>query len=534
MGIRETVEGEELLTPAQMRAIEAAAIASGAVTGAVTGAELMERAGRAVVEAIFAEWPTLAAAPHRAAVLCGPGNNGGDGFVIARLLRDWGWSVDLFHYGDPGRLPPDAAAARGRFVERGGTVTPWEPAAVEGIEADLVVDALFGGGLARAVPEEVRYSLAELQGRWLAFGTPTPLVAVDGPSGICLTSGRALALDVEPPMAALTVTFHRPRTGHCLSDGMTNSGRLVVADIGLEAFHAAGDGSARARLAGPSALKRLARHVDANKYSHGHALVLAGGLGRTGAARLAARGALRVGAGLVTLATPPEALPEVAAQVTAIMCAPVADAHALAEVLEDARIRALCLGPGLGVDRARALLPVCLGAGGLPQRPVVLDADALTALAEAPDLGAALHPGCVLTPHGGEFRRLFPDIFDAYAKAPGGEAPMSKAEATRMAAARAGCVVLFKGADTVIADPSGRTVIHAAVRGRAAPWLATAGAGDVLAGMIAGLVAQDHDPFAAAEAAAWLHVEAARLFGPGLIAEDLPEELPGVFRALGL
>lgn len=528
MSIRESRDGEELLTPAQMRAIEDAAIAS----GAVTGRELMERAGRSVVEAIFAEWPAFAAAPHHAAVLCGPGNNGGDGFVIARLLLDWGWSVEVFHYGDPARLPPDAAAARERFVARGGAVTAWEPAAVEAIEADLVVDALFGGGLARPVPEEVRYPLAELQDRWRACGTATPLVAVDGPSGICLGTGRALAVDVEPPEAALTVTFHRLRTGHCLSDGMMNSGRVVVADIGLEPFHAAADGSARARLAGPAALTRLPRHADANKFSHGHVLVLAGGLGRTGAARLAARGALRVGAGLVTLGTPPEAVPEVAAQITAIMCAPVADAEALAALLEDGRIRALCLGPGLGVERARRLLPVCLGAA--PQRPTVLDADALTALAEAPDLRAALHPGCVLTPHGGEFRRLFPDIFDAHARAPDGTAPMSKAEATCAAAARAGCVVLFKGAGTVIADPSGRTVIHAAVRGRAAPWLATAGAGDVLAGLIAGLIAQDLDPLTAAETAAWLHVECARAFGPGLIAEDLPEALPGVFRALGL
>ena len=274
------------------------------------------------------------------------------------------------------------------------------------------------------------------------------------------------------------------------------------------------------------------RHVAGHKYSHGHAVILAGSSPKGGAARLAARGALRIGAGLVTVAAPPDAVPDHAAQLTAIMLRSVADADALARVLEDDRLNALCLGPGLGVGSdTRALVKVALGV----RRGCVLDADALTSFADDPNaLFAILHEGCVLTPHAGEFARLFPDIAERLA-APATTGPAySKVDATREAAARAGCTVLFKGPDTVIADPSGRCRINSAHYDRAAPWLATAGSGDVLAGFITGLLARGFEPLEAASTAAWLHVEAARSFGPGLIAEDLPEELPKVFRSLGL
>ncbi|RMH50756.1 MAG: NAD(P)H-hydrate dehydratase, partial [Alphaproteobacteria bacterium] len=235
------------------------------------------------------------------------------------------------------------------------------------------------------------------------------------------------------------------------------------------------------------------------------------------------------GAGLVTVGCPPAALIENAARLDAVMLRPVADAAALSAVLEDGRINALCLGPGLGVARARALLPAALGAG----RAAVLDADALTAFAEDPaKLFATLHEGCVLTPHMGEFGRLFPDL-RARLEAPAPRGPAwSKLDAARAAAARAGCVVLLKGADTVIADPAGRVAVVSAHYDRAAPWLATAGSGDVLAGFVTGLLARGMAPMQAAAAAAWLHVECARDFGPGLIAEDLPERLPAVLRAL--
>ena len=260
-------------------------------------------------------------------------------------------------------------------------------------------------------------------------------------------------------------------------------------------------------------------------------MVLSGGAGHTGAARLAARGALRIGAGLVTLGVPPAAQLEVATQITSIMLTRIADPAALHTVLQDKRINALCLGPGLGQDRARALVPVAFGAA--PARGVVLDADALSAFARAPDdLFAHLHTGCVLTPHGGEFARLFPDIAAKVRALPQTGASYDKRSATRDAAARCGAVVLLKGADTVIAHPDGRVALHSAYGDDAAPWLATAGAGDVLAGFITGLLARGFDAMDAAQAATWLHVACAQDFGPGLIAEDLPDILPDVLRDL--
>ncbi len=357
----------------------------------------------------------------------------------------------------------------------------------------------------------------------------------------------------------------------------------------------------------PKHLERNARVVEVlkktsgdHKYTHGHALILSGGAGKGGAARLAARGALRIGAGVVTVGCPPEALAENAARLDAVMLTPMADADALGRVLEDKRINALCLGPGLGTGAREVALVACalgipvpalsrdlctpeargegegpgsgpgrdggiVGGGGKTNpvpalsrdlssnesdggqggpgsgpgrgrvpRPLVLDADALTILAQNPDLFASLHPNCVLTPHAGEFARLFPDIAAKLAE-PATKGPAwSKVDATRAAAKRAGCVVLYKGPDTVIADPAGRCSINSAHYDRAAPWLATAGSGDVLAGFIAGLLARGFAPMQAAETAAWLHVECALTFGPGLIAEDLPDQLPAVFRDLGL
>ncbi|GGH45940.1 NAD(P)H-hydrate dehydratase [Frigidibacter albus] len=553
----------EILTSAQMRAIEAAAIAS----GRVTGLELMERAGQGVVEAVFAEWPALAAAPHRAVVLCGPGSNGGDGFVVARLLKGWGWEVEVFLYGEPGKLPPDARVNYERWCGM-GAVLPLDderfdgwPNAASGHA--VIVDAIFGTGLVR--PYRAHRHLAMTLNSCQSLsrkGGPSPkVVAVDLPSGLCSNSGRWLG-DDQPldfaPLANLTVSFHAPKLGHLLADGPVSCGRLVVADIGLGQRLAPG-AEARARPAGwafapapggrggrepglpprqdtveaiaQASVAQSVAKAAGHKYTHGHALILSGAVGRGGAARLAARGALRIGAGLVTVACPPSALIENAARLDAIMLRPLrgeSEAEALATLLEDARINALCLGPGLGVERARELLPVALAA----KRATVLDADALTALAGDPALFALLHASCLLTPHAGEFARLFPDIAAKLA-APATTGPAySKVDATREAAARAGCTVLLKGPDTVIAAPSGRAALNAAVYDRAAPWLATAGAGDVLAGILTGLLARGLEPFSAASTAAWLHVEAARSFGPGLIAEDLPEQLPAVLRNL--
>ncbi|MBY5988376.1 NAD(P)H-hydrate dehydratase [Roseovarius atlanticus] len=508
----------ELLTAAQMRAVEEAAMAS----GEVTGLELMERAGRGVVEAVFEEWPDLAATSHRAVVLCGPGNNGGDGFVVARLLRDRGWDVELFLFGDPEKLPPDARVNYERWAQM-GAVGDMIRGVGQGRAPQLLVDAVFGTGLSRPVEGKLAQVLAAFDGfRDLKAGRT---VAVDIPSGLCADSGRALGACAR---ADLTVTFHAAKPGHHLSRGPHQSGKLKVKDIGLEPG-AGADGAVR--LVERPCSGHLEKRAERHKYGHGHALVLSGGAGRTGAARLAARGALRIGAGLVTLGVPPSALMEAACQVTSIMLARVEGGDGLADVLQDERLSAVCLGPGLGVERARELVPVALGRGGVEPRPTVLDADALTAFAEAPDeLFEMLHAACVLTPHGGEFARLFPDIAERLDATPMAGPACSKVDATRDAAARAGCVVLFKGADTVIAAPDGRCSINSAQYDRAAPWLATAGAGDVLAGFIAGLLARGVEPMQAAEAAAWLHVDCARSFGPGLIAEDLPEELPRVLR----
>ena len=547
----------ELLTAAQMRAVEQAAIAS----GEVTGLELMERAGRGVVEAIFEEWPELKATSHSAVVLCGPGNNGGDGFVVARLLKEWGWGVQVFLYGDPDRLPPDARVNYERWCGM-GEVFPLENSSRldTAPEFGLLVDALFGTGLSRPLPQDVVEFLRRVQ--TMAFDS-WKKTSIDIASGMCADSGRVIfdepvgrtAFDEEFAFKAdLAVTFSWPKIGHFVAAGAEMPGRVKCIDIGLGSLGRRDPGRlalhklhdvpteglrwwagiwryvARLGCIDPAELSKIS---ESHKYTHGHALILSGPPSRTGAARLAARGALRIGAGLVTVGAVAGAIPEHAAQLTAIMLREVADGAALAGVLADERITALCLGPGLGLDAgARGLVAAALGVSS--PRSLVLDADALTILARNPDLFAALHADCVLTPHAGEFARLFPDIAEKLA-APATKGPAySKVDATREAAARAGCVVLFKGPDTVIADPDGRCAINSAHYDRAAPWLATAGSGDVLAGFITGLLARGFAPMAATETAAWLHVECARKFGPGLIAEDLPEQLPAVFRDLGL
>ncbi|WP_103255697.1 NAD(P)H-hydrate epimerase [Tabrizicola aquatica] len=542
----------ELLTAAQMRAIEQAAIAS----GEVTGLELMERAGRGVVEAIFEEWPELKATSHRAVVLCGPGNNGGDGFVVARLLKEWGWEVEVFLYGDPEKMPPDARVNYERWVGM-GTITPHDRSASDYSGCDgLVIDAVFGTGLTRPLSGDVEKFLRAMARRGVG-------VSVDLPSGFCADSGKYLS-EEDPdghhcPEPQLIVTFQRSRLGHMLDQLPCIDARLKVVDIGIEGFvpkrrrNPGGPGDPEiVALTSRTTSRRVheksvifgASRPAQHKYSHGHALILSGPSGRGGAARLAARGALRIGAGVVTVGCPLDAIPENVARLDAVMLRGVADGAALAGVLEDGRINALCVGPGLGVGaREAGLVGVALESRGPPppnQRPGgppppnVNHPPAHTILSQHPDLFAALHPGCVLTPHAGEFARLFPDIAEKLA-APATKGPAySKVDATREAAARAGCVVLYKGPDTVIADPMGRCAINSAHYDRAAPWLATAGSGDVLAGFITGLLARGFSPFDAACTGAWLHVECALSFGPGLIAEDLPEELPKVFRALGV
>ena len=547
----------ELLTAAQMRAVEAAAITS----GEVTGLELMERAGRGVVEAIFEEWPELRAPTRavvsraivlRAVVLCGPGNNGGDGFVVARLLMELGWEVEVFLYGSPEGMPPDARVNYEQWQAMGaGNMLAAEElwGSLFTDDLALVVDAIFGTGLTRAAPflEPLDFLIHRVfsDGFWWRGEASSPrVVAIDTPSDRCCDSGRVLdgrQMRSEDYAAHLTVTFHRAKLGHYLGDAPKHCTNLKIVDIGLDeagneshpTLHQLRHGvflvqSPRADFV---TFQSLGKGSDGHKFNHGHALILSGGIASGGAARLAARGALRIGAGVVTLGCPPAALTVNAAQLNAIMVKAIAGADGLETVLEDERINALCLGPGLGISDENAwLLASALKSG----RRLVLDADAITLLSRDASLFAMLHAGCVLTPHAGEFARLFPDIAAKLAE-PAIKGPAySKVDACREAAKRAGCVVVFKGPDTVIAAPDGRCSINAAVYDRAAPWLATAGSGDVLAGFLTGLLARGLEPMAAAETAAWLHVDCARSYGPGLIAEDLPEELPKVFRAMGL
>ena len=476
-----------LLSVAEMYAADAAAARAG-----TPGLTLMENAGRAVAQAIVRRWE-----PRPVAVLCGPGNNGGDGFVVARLLADAGWPVRLGLLGSRERLKGDAAAMAARWE---GPIEPLAPALLD--DAPLVVDALFGAGLARPL-DGAALALAEASAaRGLAC------VSVDVPSGVHGDTGAVLGGAFR---ATLTVTFGRRKYGHLLQPGRECAGELAVADIGIPA--AAIEALAPRVHENAPALwqETMPRPAPADhKYSRGHALVVGGDGAHSGAARLAARAALRAGAGVVTVHAPEAAVPLYAAQLTAVMVASTAE---LRVALADERSNALLIGPGCGTGPAtRDQALAALGAG----KRCVLDADALTAFRdERAALFAALGPDAVLTPHEGEYRRLFSHEGDRLSRA-------------RAAAAACGAVVVLKGADSVIAAPDGRTAINA----NAPPTLATAGAGDVLAGFILGLLAQGMPTFEAAAAGVWLHGAAAAAFGPGLIAEDLSETLPRVLAGL--
>ena len=476
--------GAVLLGPRRMAEADARTIALG-----TPGIVLMERAGRAIVRAITARFP-----PTPTLVLCGPGNNGGDGWVVARRLEALGWPVRVTSLVDPARLKGDAAAA---FARRAG---PWS-AELPGELDDrwLVVDALFGAGLDRPLEGTAR-ALVERLARHRG-----PIVAVDVPSGVDGASG--VVLGAAAP-ARLTVTFCRPKPGHLLLPGRELAGELVVADIGIpDSVVAEVDEGLRRNDPSWWAALLPRRDARAHKYRFGHAVVVGGPAHATGATRLAARAALRVGAGLVSVAAHPEALPIYAAALTTVMTKPCADADALDRLLADPRLNAWLIGPGAGVGEATRVAAQQLARSG---RPLVLDADALTSFAsERSALLDVLHGGCVLTPHDGEYARLFAHTGDRLARA-------------RAAAAECGAVVLLKGADTVVAAPDGR----AAILADAPPALATAGTGDVLAGTILGLLAQGLPAFEAAAAGAWLHARAGALAGPGLIAEDLPDRLP--------
>ncbi len=489
----------ELLTNAEMAEADRLTIASGKA-----GIELMENAGRAVANSAAAM-----SGGRRVVVVAGPGNNGGDGFVAARYLAESGYEVCVSFVGDAKRLKGDAALAAGRWT---GPVEQAAPASLT--DRDLVIDALFGAGLDREVEGLPRAMIQAMN------ANAAPVIAVDLPSGVNGTTGIVMGVAVN---ATQTVTFFRRKIGHLLLPGRLRCGTIHVADIGipestLEKIKPTAFANRPTLWGRTFPLPRAGGH----KYSRGHAVVVSGGASTTGAARLAARGALRAGAGLVTIASPREALTVNAAASLAVMVRPVDGAAELATFLADKRRNAAVLGPGGGVGPAMCEQAAVALASGTA---VVLDADALTSLADEPKALAGMiaraKRDVVLTPHEGEFSRLFKVIRED----PNVNAKLEKA---RLAARQSGATLLLKGADTVVASPDGR----ASIADNAPPTLATAGAGDVLAGMIGGLLAQGMPAFEAASAAVWLHGEAANVFGPGLIAEDLPEALPAVYRPL--
>jgi hydroxyethylthiazole kinase-like uncharacterized protein yjeF len=455
----------ELLTPAETAAADRAAVALGRPV-----AWLMENAGRAVARAV-----RQCGRPCRTLVLCGPGNNGGDGYVAARHLESAGWPVAV------AALAPPTGAAAGAAAGWHGPRVDFSPA--EAARADLVIDAVFGAGLARDIEPAVADALRAAR----------RVVAVDVPSGLDGATGapRGFAREAE-----LTVTFFRRKPGHLLLPGRVLCGATHLADIGLP--EAALDAVRPMTFANGPRLWRLPQpRADGHKYGRGFVTIL-GGAAMTGAARMAAVAARRGGAGMVTIAARGAADVYRSGEPGTIV-----DARPLAELLTDARRTVWVCGPGLGLDAAAQAVPALLAAG----RQVVADADALLGPPER------LRGAAVLTPHAGEFTRVF--------GAPGAD----RLAAARAAAVRTGAVVLLKGADTIIAAPDGRAAINA----NAPAWLATAGAGDVLAGMIAGLLAQGMPPWEAAAAAAWLHGRAAQHAGPHLVAEDLAPNLKRAF-----
>ena len=503
----------ELLSTMEMAAADRLAVAAG-----VPSLTLMARAGEAVAEVAG----TMVGIGARILVLAGPGNNGGDGFVAARRLLEQGYRVRLALLGEFAALKGDAAHYAARWP---GPVEPVDGPSIR--DCDLIIDGLFGAGLSRAIEGPAAEAIDAVN------ASGVPVLAIDVPSGLDGTTGKPTGPVIE---ATRTITFFRRKPGHVLLPGRELCGPVTCADIGIPASVL--DQIKPQTFANSPAVWRAAlprQKADAHKYTRGHAVIVSGPAESTGAARLSARGALRVGAGLVTVASPRAAFPVNAAHLTAIMLKPFDVPEGLATILADRRRNAVLIGPGCGVGQATCrMVEIALASGPA----VVLDADALTSFAElsasagsdpgplgflpGAATGSQPNPGrlfgaiksdakrpAVLTPHDGEFRRLF------------GKLQGSRLERARSAAAESGAVVVLKGADTCIAAPDGRVAINE----NAPPWLATAGSGDVLAGFITGLLAQGAPAFEAAAAAVWLHGASAESAGPGLIAEDLPGAL---------
>ena len=494
----------EILTPSEMAEADRAAIAAGPFDGFA----LMRNASAAVAKVVLERF----AATGRVDVLCGPGNNGGDGYVVASLLRNSGLEVRVWR-----SEPPKAGTDAGRAA-RECEIRPGPLADFRANRDSLIVDALFGAGLAKPLRDDYARAVEMVE------AADVPVVAVDLPSGISGESGKALG----PSMSAdVTVTFFRKKPGHLLFPGRAHCGEVIVADIGI-------GGAVLERLR-PSCFENTpvlwASEIPApdpasHKYSRGHVGVFSGGPASTGAARLAAMAAARAGAGAVTMCSQSSALYVNAAHLTSVILRKTDSFEEVEEFLQHRKPAALVFGPGLGTaPKVGEVALQLVAAGSGIVRGIVFDADAITAFARNPQAlfeaaRANGAPALVLTPHEGEFGRLFPDIQ--------AEETLSKLDMARAAAKRCNGTIVYKGPDTVIAVPDGRAAINA----NGTPLLATAGSGDVLSGIIASFVAQGMPAFEGACAAVWVHAEAARRFGPGLIAEDLPLAMVSVLREL--
>ncbi len=479
-----------LLTAEETRNADAAAI-----TGSTSGETLMENAGRAIVDLITQEYK-----PCKALVVCGTGNNGGDGFVTARLLKERGWDVALVNVGNIEDIKGDAKAAKDKWNMAGGATLTFHKEMLR--EAQLVVDAMFGTGLARDIEGAAKDAIVAIN------DSKVPVVSIDVPSGINTDTGAIMGVAIR---ASNTVTFVRPKPGHVLLPGKAHTGQLHVYDIGISGDKV----KPKLFLNAPALWKHLMPfpNPDSNKYSRGHTVIFGGGMTSTGASRLAAMAALRVGSGLVSVASSQDALPIYAMTLTAVMTKLADSTAQLAALLEDKRISAVLIGPGAGLsDKTRDYTLQILNS----KKACVVDADALSIFqSNTKPLFDAISAPTVLTPHEGEFERLF-------------ATKGVKTERAKDAAKQSGAVIVLKGNDTVIAAPDGRVSINA----NAPVWLATAGSGDVLAGIITGLMGQGMPAYEAACAGTWIQGEVANRFGPGLIAEDLHTTMPATLKSL--
>jgi ADP-dependent NAD(P)H-hydrate dehydratase / NAD(P)H-hydrate epimerase len=483
---------QPLLTTAEMTAVDAAAVASG-----LSIDTLMAAAGKAVADATPYGQPI--------AILCGPGNNGGDGYIAACVLRERGADVKVFASGPPRGA---GAASRAASLWQGPvhTLADFLPS-----RDMIVIDALYGAGLTRPIYGAAASAIARLN------ASGAKVIAVDIPSGLDGDSGQTLGPVVR---ADRTVTFFRAKPGHYLWPGRALCGELIITDIGLDETHVA-------RIASPSIFRNAPAlwwpvapqlAADAHKYQRGHCLVISGPELQTGASRLSAQAALNAGAGAVTLAGGRESLRVHATHVTAIMLREAKTTAELGAFLAATRFQSGIIGPAAGVSQqTREMIDVLLASG----LPLVLDADALTVMVGHLDTLAsrAGHAPLVLTPHAGEFGRLFaePLATEAVYAALPQSLRVSKIEMARAAARLIKGVVVFKGIDTVIADGDGRASINC----NGGPELATAGSGDVLAGLIGAHLAQGMPAFEAAAAAVWLHATCGAAYGTGLTADRL-------------